>query len=240
MWYNACMLMFFTFILVVGLTTQIANLFTTVYLHRGLSHRAVIFKKPVEWGMRFMLWLTTTIERRKWVAVHRKHHAFTDKDGDPHSPILKGFWRIQLWNFFYYQKEASKPETVEKYAKDIIPDAFDRLSRFYWLPVLLLLAIYMLILGPVWAPVGVACHFLWYIFLNSTINGAGHWFGYRRHNNTATNLWTVALLTAGEGLHNNHHARPSSAKLCDRWWEIDFGWMFTYLLSRLGLVQISR
>lgn len=228
------------FILVVGITLQVANLCTTVYLHRALSHRAMQLTPVAEIGIRFFLWLTTTVERRQWVAVHRKHHAYTDREGDPHSPLIHGFWAIQLWGFYHYIKEARNAETVERYARDIPPDFLDRLSRFTWLPILLLLAVFVFFLGPVWGAVGVATHFAAYIVLNSTINGAGHWFGYRRHDNTATNLWTIALLTAGEGLHNNHHARPSSPKLSDRWWEIDLGWAFTWMLFITGLAKVTK
>ena len=76
---------------------------------------------------RFVLWLTTGITTREWVAVHRKHHAFTDEEGDPHSPYLEGFWPVQLGNVFYYMKEAKNAEVVEKYARDIKEDRWDKL-----------------------------------------------------------------------------------------------------------------
>lgn len=232
------MYFFLKFLIVVFVSVQFANLFTTVYLHRGLSHRALTFSRPLEAILRFGLWLTTTIVRQEWVAVHRKHHAFTDKEGDPHSPIVKGFWNVQLWNYFYYRREAKNPEIVKTYSSDLPYDWFDRLGSMFWVPMLMLLAIFISILGPVWGCVALVTHFLSYVVLNSTINGACHWVGYRRHDNSATNLWTVALLTAGEGFHNNHHDKPASAKLTNRWWEIDPGWITIRIFSFLHLVKV--
>ena len=226
------------FLVVVFVTTQLANLLTTVYLHRGLAHRSVQFAKPFKIFCRFFLWMTTTIVRQEWVAVHRKHHAFSDKEGDPHSPHISGFWNIMLYNFFYYRREARKPGVVSKYCKDIAKDWFDRFSQNKLIPILLLLLTFVVLLGPIWGPIGVAAHFLTYVFLSATINAACHWFGYRNHDNKATNLWPVAMLSAGEGFHNNHHNRPGSAKLSNRWWEIDFGWIAIMILSRLGLAKV--
>jgi stearoyl-CoA desaturase (delta-9 desaturase) len=232
------MIFFLEFILVVFVTTQIANVCTTVYLHRGLSHRSMKFKQPLESILRFVLWLTTTVVRQEWVAVHRKHHAHTDTDQDPHSPLVKGFWNIQLWNYFYYRREAKNPEIVKTYSVDLPYDWFDRMGRMWWVPVLLLTSIFIAILGPIWGPIGVLAHFLFYVVLSSTINGAGHWFGYRHHENSATNLWTVAMITAGEGFHNNHHDKPASAKLGNKWWELDVGWMAITLFALIHQVKL--
>lgn len=228
------------FFLVVFFTTQLANVCTTVYLHRGLSHRSVKFNKFLEGGLRFFLWLTTTVVRQEWVGVHRKHHAFSDQADDPHSPHVNGFWNIQLWNYFYYRKQAKNPTVVSTYTKDLPYDWFDRLGRMWWAPLLLLTAIFIALLGPVWGPVGIAVHFLSYVFLSSTVNGACHWFGYKHFDNMATNLWSVAILTAGEGFHNNHHERPASAKLGNRWWELDIGWMAIALFSMLRLAKVRK
>ena len=96
--------------------TQVAALATSVYLHRGLAHRALAVHPVADTLFRAVLWLTTGQDRRQWVAVHRKHHAFTDRDGDPHSPRLLGVWRIQLLNVYYYAREARNPATVARFA----------------------------------------------------------------------------------------------------------------------------
>jgi len=82
--------------------TQVATFSTTIYLHRCATHRAPILHPGIAWLFRFTLWVTTGLSTKEWVAVHRKHHAFTDQDGDPHSPVQKGFWPVQLGNVFYY------------------------------------------------------------------------------------------------------------------------------------------
>jgi hypothetical protein len=107
--------------------TQVATFSTTIYLHRCATHRALTLHPAIAWLFRFALWITTGLARKEWVAVHRKHHAFTDEDGDPHSPQLKGFWPVQLGNVFYYVRESHNPATIEKYAHDIPVDRWDRL-----------------------------------------------------------------------------------------------------------------
>ena len=106
--------------------TQVAVIATSVYLHRGLAHRALRLHPATDVCFRALLWLTTGQSRREWVAVHRKHHTFTDRHGDPHSPQLLGFWRVQLWNVYYYAREARNPETIRTFAPDIVEDWLDR------------------------------------------------------------------------------------------------------------------
>ena len=101
--------------------TQIANVATTVYLHRALSHRALTVSKPLELIFRTIIWLFTGIKPRQWAAVHRKHHAFTDEEADPHSPLRLGWVRVQLTNVALYRRVARDEEQVEKYARDLAP-----------------------------------------------------------------------------------------------------------------------
>src|SRR5260221_5798640 len=105
---------------------QVAVFGTTIYLHRSATHRALILHPAVAFLFRFSLWLTTGLSTKEWVAVHRKHHAFTDQEGDPHSPALMGFWSVQLGNVFHYVKEAKNPAVVARYARDIQDDWWDR------------------------------------------------------------------------------------------------------------------
>src|SRR4249920_4116720 len=99
--------------------TQVAVLGTTIYLHRTATHKALELHPAVVFLFKFVLWLTTGLATKEWVAVHRKHHAFTDEDGDPHSPLLMGSWSVQLGNVFLYIKEAKNSAVVERYARDI-------------------------------------------------------------------------------------------------------------------------
>src|SRR5689334_7893808 len=99
---------------------------TTVYLHRGLSHRALTVKPAAALPFRFVIWITTGMRPREWAAVHRKHHAATDTPDDPHSPAQLGFWRVQLGNVPLYRKAAADKANIRKYARDLPPDNLDR------------------------------------------------------------------------------------------------------------------
>lgn len=219
--------------------TLVANFCTTVYLHRVLAHRAVTIAAPVAHVFRFVLWLSTGIRPRQWVAVHRKHHAFTDVEGDPHSPVLHGWVKVQMQNYFMYRREANNPDTVARYAKDMPSTRLDR--WVYDRPLLGLglgIALTVNVLG--WQ-VGLLASFLhlnFYIGGSAAVNAIGHHFGRRPYNNGAGNLQWLAFLTAGEGLHNNHHAAPTSARLSHRWFEIDPGWWLIKVLSGVGLAKV--
>src|SRR3954462_2700602 len=106
--------------------TQIATFATSVYLHRAASHRAISMRRFVAWWFRFVLWITTGVRPREWVAVHRKHHAFTDVEGDPHSPRLLGWVTVQFGNVGLYRKVSTDPAQVRRYARDMAPDRWDR------------------------------------------------------------------------------------------------------------------
>ena len=89
--------------------TLVANFCSTIYLHRCLSHRALTMRRPVQQVFRFLVWITTGMRPRQWVAVHRKHHAFTDVEGDPHSPKLLGWVRVQMRNVALYRARGPQP-----------------------------------------------------------------------------------------------------------------------------------
>jgi stearoyl-CoA desaturase (delta-9 desaturase) len=222
--------------------TQVATFSTTIYLHRCATHRALTLHPAVAWLFRFALWITTGLSRKEWVAVHRKHHAFTDEDGDPHSPQLKGFWPVQLGNVFYYVRETRNPETIEKYARDIKIDRWDRLlfNHGFVGPAAGTAAL-CAVIGVSWGLLAAGLHAVIYVFfLSSSINGLCHSRGYRTFDNTATNIRWLALLTGGEGLHNNHHGFPRNPKFSVRSGEIDPSWPIIQLLTRMKLARPSR
>jgi len=109
-----------------AIVIQIAVFSTTIYLHRTATHKALVMHPAVAWLFKLALWLTTGLSTKEWVAVHRKHHAFTDEEGDPHSPALLGFWKVQLGNVFYYMRELRNTDVVERYARDIEEGWWDR------------------------------------------------------------------------------------------------------------------
>ena len=227
----------------VMLVTQAAVVATSVYLHRGLAHRALTMHPFVDWLFRFVLWVSTGQNRREWVAVHRKHHAFTDKEGDPHSPLIHGFWKIQLGNVYFYAREARNPVTLARWAKDISEDMWDRI--FFnrgMVGGLVGVGLAMLIFGPIWGFVIALTHLVLYVFvLAPAINGLGHWWGYQTFgSNSATNIRLLAWLTGGESLHNNHHAYPSSPKFSMGRLEFDPSWVLIKLLVSLRLASVVR
>ena len=218
---------------------QVAVFSTTIYLHRTATHRSLVLHPFAAWMFRLALWITTGLSTKEWVAVHRKHHAFTDQEGDPHSPALMGFWSVQLGNVFHYAKEAKNPEVVERYARDIRDDWWDRWIFNYGLvgPVVGIVAL-CAIIGIGWGLLAASIHAVMYVFvLSSSVNGLCHHVGYRNFDNTATNLQFLALLTGGEGLHNNHHEYPRSPKFSFRVNEIDPAWPIIKLLVALRLAK---
>jgi stearoyl-CoA desaturase (delta-9 desaturase) len=227
-------------LLLSSIVTQMTVFSTTIYLHRAATHRSLVLNPVVAWLFRFWLWMTTGLVAREWVAVHRKHHAFTDEEGDPHSPRLEGFWSVQLGNVFHYVKELkTSPDVVQKYAKDIKPDAWDRvLFDRGWLGLVVGIALLCVVLGLGWGLFAAAFHAFMYVFvLSASINGLCHYKGYRNFDNTATNIRFVAWLTGGEGLHNNHHGYPRSPKFSFRRSEFDPAWPVIKLLTVLKLAR---
>ncbi|MEY2626351.1 MAG: hypothetical protein RJB08_110 [Actinomycetota bacterium] len=226
--------------LVVGLAvTVLANIATTIYLHRAMAHKALALSAPAAVGFRFIIWVTTGIRPRQWVAVHRKHHAYTDIDGDPHSPVLLGWKTVQMKNVALYRRCAAHPDTTSKYAKDMPADGFDR-ALFDRTIVGLTVGITALCLVfGVWVGLLAAIvHVNLYLGGSAAVNAIGHHFGRKPYDNGAGNLQILAFLTAGEGLHNNHHAAPTSARLAHRWYEIDYGWWIIRVLTWLRLARV--
>lgn len=224
-------------LIVAAILIQVAVFSTTIYLHRAATHRALVLHPAVAWVFRFALWLTTGLSTKEWVAVHRKHHAFTDEEGDPHSPHLMGFWSVQLGNIFHYIKEARNPEVIERYSRDIKDDWSERVLFRHGLAGLGIgIAGLCAALGLGWGLLAAGIHAFMYIFvLSSSINGLCHAVGYKNFDNTATNLRFIALLTGGEGLHNNHHGCPRSPKFSWKPSEIDPAWPIIKLLVALKL-----
>jgi stearoyl-CoA desaturase (delta-9 desaturase) len=228
------------------IVTQLAIGVTTVYLHRGLAHKALALHPIVALPARLVIWVTTGMRPREWIAVHRKHHAATDTQADPHSPLVLGFWKVQLGNVALYRRAAADPGTVGRYARDLVPDRLDRwfFDRAF---VGLGIGITLLEVGLWWAGFGLvsglvaaAVHMLAYIMLSAAINAVGHRFGKQPYENSATNSRLLAIVTGGEGLHNNHHAAPTSARFSLHPGELDPGWWAIRLLVGLRLARVRH
>ena len=229
-------------IIVAVALTQVAVFATTIYLHRALAHHSLEVRPALGVVFRTILWLTTGQSRQEWVAVHRKHHAFTDREGDPHSPLMLGFWRVQLFNVYYYVRACRDRAMVDTFAPDLRPDRLDRvLFSRGMLGVAIGIGLLCLLIGP-WAGLlaGLIHAILYVMVVSPLINALGHWRGARNYENSARNSTILALVTGGESLHNNHHANPRAPKFSVRGREWDPSWPVIRALAATGLLAIVR
>jgi stearoyl-CoA desaturase (delta-9 desaturase) len=228
--------------LAVGLALcQVAILLTTVYLHRALAHRSVHMSPGLSWACRVFTWLLTGIRPRQWVAVHRKHHAYTDVEGDPHSPVLRGWAAVQFGNVWMYRTVANDDAAVARYARDLPADRWDRiLFDHAFVGLSFGIALLCLTLGWQAGLVASVVHAVTYLLLNAAVNAVGHTWGGRPYGGWSGNSQWLAWLTAGEGLHNNHHAASTSARLSMARGEMDPGWWFIRLARRLGWLTVRH
>ena len=228
------------------LVTQLAIFVTTVYLHRALTHRALTIHPTAALPFRTVIWITTGMRPREWVAVHRRHHAATDTLEDPHSPKQVGFWRVQLGNVGLYKRVAADAANTSKYARDIPPDRLDRLAFDYSLlglgvgTAILIVTMWALGFGLLTGLLAAGLHAVFYVMLSGAINAVGHTAGKQPYENSATNLQSLAFITAGEGLHNNHHAAPTSARFALHKGEIDPGSWLVRILVKLHLAEVRH
>jgi stearoyl-CoA desaturase (delta-9 desaturase) len=224
----------------------------TVGYHRLLTHRSFATYKPIAYGLAVAGTMSVQGPVMIWVADHRKHHAHTDEEGDPHSPhghgtglrgTLRGLWWAHTGWLLHDQGQAS----VLKYARDVVEDpGLRRISRQF-LPIVALGLLIPFGLGfaLTGSLVGALTALLWgglvrvFVLHHVTwsVNSVCHFFGRRRFDTDdhSTNVTWVALVSLGEGWHHNHHAFPRSAKHGLRWYEPDVSGMVIRLLERLGL-----
>ena len=221
--------------------THITIIAVTVYLHRHQAHRALSLHPIASHFFRLWLWLTTGMVTREWVAIHRKHHAFCEREGDPHSPRLVGLRTVLLRGTELYRTASRDKPAIDRYAAGCPDDWIERnlYSRWTWQGVGVLLILDVALFGVIGLSVW-GIQMLWIPMLAAgVINGAGHAIGYRNFDcaEAATNIVPIGLLIGGEELHNNHHTFASSAKMSVKWYEFDAGWMYIRLLQALGLAK---
>jgi stearoyl-CoA desaturase (delta-9 desaturase) len=224
--------------------THITIASVTIYLHRHQAHNALTLHPAVSHFFRAWLWLTTGMVTREWVAVHRRHHAKCETAEDPHSPQVSGILRVLFGGVGLYRRAAEDTHTLEHYGSGTPGDWLERrlYSRFPYLGLILMAVIDLLLLGAAGAAV-FAVQILWIpLWAAGVINGLGHYWGYRNFEtgDASRNLSPAGILIGGEELHNNHHAYPQSARLSNKWWEFDIGWLYIRLLSLLGLARVRR
>ncbi|MGB3425195.1 MAG: fatty acid desaturase [Castellaniella sp.] len=230
----------------VGVTlvlTHITIAAVTLYLHRSQAHRGVDLHPVVAHFFRFWLWLTTGMVTREWVAIHRKHHAKCERDGDPHSPAVFGLAQVFFRGAELYRDEARNAETLARYGHGAPDDWIERkLYSRNLLGISLMLIVDLALFGVIGLTVW-AVQMAWIPFWAAgVVNGLGHAWGYRNFAcpDDSTNVVPWGLLIGGEELHNNHHAYGTSAKFSSRWYEFDLGWAYIRVLQTLGLAKVRR
>ena len=222
--------------------THITILCVTLFLHRSQAHRSVAFSPVIAHFMRFWLWLTTGMVTKQWVAVHRKHHRFTEQDGDPHSPHVHGFWRVLFRGAGLYHTASKDSAMVAQYGVGTPDDWMERnvYTEHSRVGIVLMLLIDMLLFGW-WGLVVWGIQMIWIPFWAAgVINGLGHWWGYRNGEtkDQSRNIIPWGILIGGECLHNNHHLEPGNPRLSRRWFEFDIGWAWICVLQRFGLATV--
>ena len=207
--------------------------------HRLLTHRG--FKTP-RWFERTLSVIGSLAIQSgplTWVTTHRLHHAFTETDGDPHSPRHGTYWSHMGW-IFRGTAQNNSMSTMQRYCPDIVKDPFQlALDKYYWVPtVVVAIGLFAfggltMVLWGIFLRVVVGWHFTW------LVNSATHLWGTRRFEtrDDSRNNGLIAAITWGEGWHNNHHAHPRSARHGLAWYEFDINWIEIKVMEKLGLVS---
>lgn len=244
MLYGILNLSFWGYVIAGIILTQLSMASVTIYLHRHQTHRALDLHSSISHLFRFWLWISTGMVTAEWVSIHRKHHATTDVEGDPHSPVVEGIRKV-LWQGAELYRAAKKDtDMIKKYSFGTPNDWIERnvYSKHSSKGPLVMLLIDLLLFG-IPGIIIFAIQMMWSPFWAAgVINGIGHYSGYRNFEcpDTSTNISPWGFWIGGEELHNNHHAFASSAKFSVKWWEFDIGWMYICILSFLGLAKVKK
>lgn len=232
------------YIVVALALTHVTIAGVTIYLHRHQAHRSLELHPVISHFFRFWLWLTTGMVTKQWTAIHRKHHAKCETPEDPHSPQVLGIKKVFFEGAELYRSESKNQETMDKYGAGTPDDWIEHhlYSRYSGKGIVLMLVVNLALFGPIgltiwavqmaWIPVTAA----------GIINGIGHYWGYRNFTceDASTNISPWGILIGGEELHNNHHAYGSSAKLSNKWYEFDIGWMYIRIMEIMGLAHVKK
>ncbi|MGU7781730.1 DesA family fatty acid desaturase [Burkholderia sp. PU8-34] len=224
--------------------THVTIVGVTVYLHRCQAHRALELHPIASHFFRFWLWMTTGMLTGQWAAIHRKHHAKCETEEDPHSPQTRGIWKVFLEGAELYRAEAKNEETMRKFSHGTPNDWMERnvYTKYPILGISLMMVIDVALFGVIGLTVW-AVQMAWIPFWAAgVVNGFGHFWGYRNFNSAdaSTNLFPWGIVIGGEELHNNHHTFATSAKLSNKWYEFDIGWMYIRIMSAFGLAKVKK
>ncbi|MBI1871759.1 MAG: fatty acid desaturase [Chlamydiae bacterium] len=231
------------------LTVFISGHFTvacvSLYLHREQTHQALVFSPWVSVPMRVWLWISTGMVTKEWVACHRKHHAYVDREGDPHSPVLQGLFLVLFFGVSLYRKAFKDPSILKEFGKGTPEDWLEKkiLTPYHKWGIFILLGLDILFLGLISGGLVWGLQMTWVPFWGAgVVNGVGHKFGYRNFETKdySKNVVPVGVWLSGEELHNNHHYQPSNPKFSAKWFEFDMGWLYIKLFQNLGLANLSK
>ncbi len=217
----------------------------TMGYHRLLTHRSFKTPKVVEYLLSLLGTLSTQGGPLQWAATHRIHHQHSDTDDDPHSP-KHGLWWAHIFWWMPFVPRQDDPVLSRRYVQDLARDPVHCfLDRFHIVPSILLAGL-LYAVGQAYGGLGLSW-VVWGIFVRTAfvyhatwlVNSAGHVWGYKTYatRDDSRNLWWVALVSLGEGWHNNHHAFPRSARHGLRWWEFDITWLSIQVLRLFGLAK---
>jgi stearoyl-CoA desaturase (delta-9 desaturase) len=207
--------------------------------HRLHTHRSFKIPKILEYF--FAVCGAATLEGGPifWVGTHRIHHQKSDQDGDPHSPNDGAWWAHIGW-IMVGEAKHNNTRLLAKYAPDLARDRFYVwLNNYHWVPTLVLTVILYAMGGLPFVLWGICMRIVVGLHATWLVNSATHMWGSRRFatRDDSRNNWWVALLTFGEGWHNNHHAHPTSARHGLAWYEVDISWMSLKVLKFLGIAK---
>ena len=225
--------------------THVSIAAVTIFLHRHQAHHALDLHPLASHFFRLWLCLTTGMVTKEWAAIHRKHHAKCETPDDPHSPQIYGIRRVLWGGVFLYVKEAHNRQTLERYGHGTPDDWLERniYSSRAKIGLVLMGLINVALFGIVPGLLILAVQIAWIPFWAAgVINGIGHYWGYRNWStaDASTNILPWGILIGGEELHNNHHAYASSARLSNRWYELDIGWVYIRILEMLRLAEVKK
>ncbi|MBB5444351.1 MULTISPECIES: DesA family fatty acid desaturase [Paraburkholderia] len=226
------------------IATHITIIGVTVYLHRCQAHRALDLHPIASHFFRFWLWMTTGMLTGQWAAIHRKHHAKCETEEDPHSPQTRGIWKVLLEGAELYRTEAKNEETMRKFSHGTPNDWMERnvYTKYPILGVSLMMVINVALFGVVGLTIW-AVQMVWIPFWAAgVVNGLAHFWGYRNFNSSdaSTNIFPWGIIIGGEELHNNHHTYATSAKLSNKWYEFDIGWMYIRIMQAFRLAKVKK
>lgn len=233
-----------TYLIYTLVVTHITIVCVTLFLHRGQAHRGIKFHPALEHFMRAWLWLTTGMVTKHWVAIHRKHHRYSDQPGDPHSPHVYGVWRVLFQGAALYHAASKDKVMVDSYGVGTPADWMEHnvYTRHSRLGIGILFLFNTLVFGWIGAVIWLV-QMAWIPFWAAgVINGIGHWAGYRNGitKDCSRNISPWGIIIGGEELHNNHHLDPANPKLSRRQFEFDIGWAWLKVFEFCKLAKISN